>query len=168
MKIVLDKEAIRRSLVRMTHEIMEHNQGVDNVVLVGIETRGLPLANRLATLIKQFERTEIEVVSLNTSAWRDDSKRISEKPSLEVDFTGKDVVIVDDVLQSGRTIRAAMDAVIEYGRPKSIQLAILVDRGHREFPIRPDYVGKNIPSSSKEFVRVNVEEIDDVDQVYIA
>lgn len=162
----MDHNGIRRSLLRITHEILENNKGTDNIILVGIETRGIYLANRIKENIKQVEGKNVECVSLNIYAWRDD---IETKPRVQerLDIKGKKVILIDDVLFKGRTVRAAMDAIMHFGRAKEIQLAVLIDRGHRELPIRADYVGKNIPSSLDESIKVKVVEIDDEDSVYI-
>lgn len=167
MKEILDESQMRRSLIRITHEILERNKGVDNLMLVGIYTRGVSLANRIAANIKQVEGKEVECISLDISSWRDDCKKIEMKPSQSLNVQDKKVILVDDVLFKGRTIRAAMDAIMSYGRAKEIQLAVLVDRGHRELPIRADYVGKNIPSSIDEIIKVKTIEDDGKDGVYI-
>lgn len=166
-KIILDEDAMRRSLTRMSHEIIERNKGVDNIVLVGIKTRGEFLANRIAEFIKKVEGAELECHAMDIQAWRDD---LDEKyPLPEIDFSVKDkkVILVDDVLFKGRTVRAALEGILHYGRAKEIQLAVLVDRGHREVPIRADYVGKNIPSSIHETIRVKMKESDGMDCVTI-
>ncbi len=172
-KLLLDKEAMRRALTRIAHEIIEKNKGVENIVLVGIRTRGVPLAERLATLIQKFENTKPPVGSLDITLYRDDLSRLDYQPvvhgtSLPVDITDKTVILVDDVLYTGRTIRSALNALTDLGRPTSIQAAVLVDRGHRELPIRADYVGKNVPTSSKEIINVKIEEIDNAENVVIA
>ena len=163
--ILLDSEGIRRALTRIAHEIVEKNKGTDNVVVVGIRTRGVPLAERLADLIEEIEDRRPPVGSLDITLYRDDLSTLSYQPvvrstELPSDITGKTIVLVDDVLYTGRTIRAALDAVIDMGRPKAIQLAVLVDRGHRELPIRADFVGKNVPTSSHETVSVQLTESD--------
>lgn len=166
-KIILDEDAMRRSLTRMSHEIIERNKGVDNIVLVGIKTRGEFLAKRIAEFIKKVEGAELECHAMDIQAWRDD---LDEKhPLPEIDFSVKDkkVILVDDVLFKGRTVRAALEGILHYGRAKEIQLAVLVDRGHREVPIRADYVGKNIPSSIHETIRVKMKENDGMDCVTI-
>lgn len=166
-KIILDQDGMRRSLTRMSHEIIEHNKGVDNIILVGIKTRGEFLAKRISALIEKVEGVPVETRSIDIRAWRDD---LSDKhPLPEIDFSVKDkkVVLVDDVLFKGRTVRAALEGVLHYGRAKEIQLAVLVDRGHRELPIRADYVGKNIPSSMDENIRVQVAEVDGTDCVVL-
>lgn len=167
MKLLFDKEDIRRSLTRITHEILENNQDIENLVLVGIKTRGEFLMDRIASNIYNFEKTKVDTIAININYWRDDSKKSSEKPQLDYDFSNKKVVLVDDVLFSGRTVRAAMDGIISKGRPQTIQLAVLIDRGHREFPIRADFVGKNIPTAKQESVKVSLIEFDDKDQVVI-
>ncbi len=168
---VLNEDDIRRSLMRISHEILEKNKGAQDLVLVGIITRGVHLAKRISKNIAMIENVEIPVGALDVAPFRDDDRRTSrEEDKSQIDFSveGKKVILVDDVLFTGRTIRAAMDAIISRGRPKSIQLAVLVDRGHREFPIRPDFVGKNIPSSKDtELVKVRLKEVDDEDGVYI-
>ena len=145
--VIMDSEGIRRALTRISHEIVERNKGVDNIVIVGIRTRGVPIAERIAANIEHIE---------------------GKKPPVGVlDITGKTIVLVDDVLYTGRTIRAALDAIIDMGRPKAIQLAVLVDRGHRELPIRADFVGKNVPTSSHEVVSVQLSTIDQAEKVVI-
>jgi pyrimidine operon attenuation protein/uracil phosphoribosyltransferase len=161
---------IERALVRVAHEIVEKNSGAENLVLVGIETRGVPLAHRLAAVINSFENAAVPVGSLDIGLYRDDLSSLDIKPMLHrtdipSDVTDKNVVLVDDVFYTGRSIRAAMDAIMDLGRPKSIQLAVLIDRGHRELPIRADYVGKNIPTSKYEEVEVHVSEVDERDEV---
>lgn len=165
-KTVLDEQGMRRSLTRIAHEIIEHNKGIDNIILVGIQTRGIPLAKRLAEIIKTVEGNEIPVYALDISRFRDDlENRCPLKTELPV--KDKQVILVDDVLFRGRTVRAAMDAIMYTGRAKEIQLAVLVDRGHRELPIRADYIGKNIPSSLQESVSVKLKETDRIDSVDI-
>jgi len=170
--VLLDKTAIKRTLTRIAHEIIEKNKGIDNLVLVGIKSRGVPIAERLADLIEVFEGTRLEVGSVDVTLYRDDLTTISPEPRLNdkninVPIEGKKIILVDDVLYTGRTARAAIDAIIDLGRPEMIQLAVLVDRGHRELPIRADYVGKNIPTSRKEIISVMIEEIDGEDSVKI-
>lgn len=172
--IVLDEQAIRRALTRIAHEIIERNKGIDDCVLIGIKTRGIYLAKRLAERIKQIEGTSIPVGELDITLYRDDlTVKTAEREPLvkgtDVPFsvTNQKVILVDDVLFTGRTVRAAMDAVMDLGRPAQIQLAVLVDRGHRELPIRADFVGKNIPTSSSEMIVVELKEVDDIDQVSI-
>jgi pyrimidine operon attenuation protein / uracil phosphoribosyltransferase len=172
--VVLDEQAIRRALTRIAHEIIEKNKGIENCVLVGIKTRGIHIANRLAQRIEEIEEKEIPVGELDITLYRDDlSKKTNDEEPLvkgsdiPTDITNKKVILVDDVLYTGRTVRAAMDALMDIGRPAVIQLAVLVDRGHRELPIRADYVGKNIPTSSDEKIVVEVNEVDELEQVSI-
>ena len=165
-KLIMDDLAIQRSLKRITHEIIEHNKGADNIILVGIRSRGVYLARRLAALIRPFEQVEIPVYALDVSFWRDDHKRTQSR-SEAIPVQDRKVILVDDVLFKGRTIRAAMDAITSFGRAREIQLAVLVDRGHRELPIRADYIGKNIPSALHEQILVRVEELDHESAVYI-
>ena len=168
---IMGPEDIRRALARVSHEILERNRGSQEVVLVGVHTRGVHLARRLAQNILQFEGSQVPVAELDISLYRDDLQERARPPlkptSLPVDIGDKSVVLVDDVLFTGRTIRAAMDALNDFGRPRQVQLAILLDRGHRELPIRPDYVGKNIPTSQEERVMVRLAEVDGVDEVAI-
>ncbi|TEB17939.1 Bifunctional protein PyrR [Pelotomaculum sp. FP] len=169
---ILDQEGIRRSLTRIAHEIIERNKGTGNLVLIGIRRRGVPLAERLAERIKDIEGSSVPVGTLDITLYRDDLTTMAYQPlvrSTEVPFSvsGKTVVLVDDVIYTGRTIRAALDAVIDLGRPRVIQLAVLIDRGHRELPIRPDYVGKNVPTSRKEEALVKLNEIDGEERVII-
>jgi pyrimidine operon attenuation protein/uracil phosphoribosyltransferase len=155
----------------VAHEIVEGNRGTDDLILVGIRTRGAPLADRLASAIAEFEGVDVPSGALDVTLYRDDvalrRPRGLESTTVPADLDGRVVVIVDDVLYTGRTIRAAFDAVLDLGRPRAIRLAVLVDRGHREFPIRADYVGKNLPTSSSEVVKVHVQEIDGEDAVLI-
>ena len=172
-KTILEADAIRRSLVRISHEIVEKNKGVENVVLVGIRTRGVPLAQRLAEQVAEIEGVKVPVGSLDITLYRDDLSTLAYNPivketELDFDINGKTVILVDDVLFTGRTIRCALDALIDMGRPKAIQLAVLVDRGHRELPIRADYVGKNVPTSTSETVDVTLAEIDGEDEVSLS
>ncbi|MFG6115199.1 bifunctional pyr operon transcriptional regulator/uracil phosphoribosyltransferase PyrR [Halobacillus sp. MO56] len=171
---VLDEAAIRRALTRISHEIIEKNKGVEDVILVGIKTRGVPLAARLQKRINDIEGVILPSGELDITLYRDDltTKTDQKEPELketniEANIDGKKVVLVDDVLYTGRTVRAAMDALIDHGRPSQIQLAVLVDRGHRELPIRADYVGKNVPTSLDEIVTVTVSETDKQDEVVI-
>jgi len=171
--ILLDHAAIRRALTRIAHEIVEKNKGTDGLVLVGIKTRGIHIAERLAERIASFENAKLPVGVLDITLYRDDIKQRTAQPvvhgsEIRFEIEGKKVILVDDVLFTGRTVRAALDALIDIGRPKQIQLAVLVDRGHRELPIRPDYVGKNVPTSRSEVVAVQLSETDDTeDQVVI-
>ena len=169
---LLDENAIRRALTRLSHEIIEKNKGVEDIVLVGIKRRGYPLAERLSEFIEQFEGVKIPVASVDITLYRDDLTNVSDTPNLndpkiDVDIRGKKVIIVDDVLYTCRTARAAIDAIMDQGRPEFIQLAVLVDRGHKELPIRADYVGKNIPTSKDEIIKVQIKEIDGTDSVEI-
>jgi pyrimidine operon attenuation protein / uracil phosphoribosyltransferase len=177
-KTLLDEQAIARSLSRIAHEIVEGNPELDRIALVGIHTRGVPLAHRLRRLIHEFTGREVELGSLDITFYRDDVQvRAGEAPRhpqplvratrLDFPLEGRSVVLVDDVLYTGRTIRAAIDALFDYGRPARVQLACLADRGHRELPIRPDYVGKNLPTSRAERIQVQLVEVDEVDQVLL-
>ena len=172
--IVLDEQAIRRALTRIAHEIIEKNKGIDHLLLVGIRTRGIFIANRLAERIMQIEGRNVPVGEIDITLYRDDLSKITadQEPlvrgsHIKEDINNQTVILVDDVLYTGRTVRAALDAIIDIGRPSSIQLAVLVDRGHRELPIRADYVGKNIPTSSSEKIVVELNEVDEFDQVSI-
>ena len=163
--VIMDEAAVKRSMTRITHEIIEKNNGVSDLVLLGIHRRGMPLAMMLRENIARFENIEIPVGSIDISLYRDDLTELSDVPSegnsnIPCDIRGKTVILVDDVIYTGRTVRAAIEAVFHSGRPKNIQLAVLIDRGHRELPIRPDYVGKNIPTSHTEIVSVMVNEFD--------
>nr|WP_321316039.1 bifunctional pyr operon transcriptional regulator/uracil phosphoribosyltransferase PyrR [uncultured Ligilactobacillus sp.] len=168
-KEIYDSMAVKRSLTRMTYEIIERNKGIDNLVLVGIKTRGVYLAQRIAKRLEQLGGAKIPVGELDISMYRDDREHkedpVVRDSQLSFDITGKHVILVDDVLYTGRTIRAALDALMDQGRPKKINLAVLVDRGHRELPIRADFVGKNIPTALNEQVSVFVEEIDGKDGI---
>ncbi len=168
---VMDADAIRRALVRMAHEILERNKSAQQLAIVGIRTRGLPLAQRLAAAIAGIEQVQVPVGTLDITRYRDDrpdhgAPTVHAAP-LPFPVAGKTIVLVDDVLYTGRTVRAALDALVDLGRPSEIQLAVLIDRGHRELPIRPDYVGKNLPTSSHEHVAVRLAEIDGKDEVVI-
>ncbi|MGL4991336.1 MAG: bifunctional pyr operon transcriptional regulator/uracil phosphoribosyltransferase PyrR [Sarcina sp.] len=170
--MLLDKNAIRRTLVRISHEIIEKNKGAENLILVGIKRRGYPLAKRISELIKSIENVDIPVASLDITLYRDDLSDKKDKPqvkdsNLDIDIIGKKVILVDDVLYTCRTVRAAIDALMDNGRPEVIELAVLVDRGHKELPIRADFVGKNIPTAKEEIVKVDIEEIDGDDSVKI-
>jgi pyrimidine operon attenuation protein/uracil phosphoribosyltransferase len=170
-KKLLGADDIRRAVARLAHEVVERNEGVASLVLVGLRTRGIPLAQRLQQRILEFEGTEPPLGALDITLYRDDVHqrvpRSLSPTSIPVDISDKTVVLVDDVLFTGRTIRAALDALIDLGRPRAIQLVCLVDRGHRELPIRPDYVGKNVPTSRHEKVAVRLREIDGVDEVVL-
>jgi pyrimidine operon attenuation protein / uracil phosphoribosyltransferase len=172
--VVLDEQAIRRALTRIAHEIIEKNKGIEECVIIGIKTRGIYIAKRLAQRIEQIEGKQIPFGEVDITLYRDDltKKTDDQEPlfkgsNVPVDITNQKVILVDDVLFTGRTVRAAMDALMDMGRPAQIQLAVLVDRGHRELPIRADYVGKNIPTSGSEKIMVELEEVDEVEQVTI-
>lgn len=169
---ILDAQGIRRASVRIAHEIIERNHGVGSVGLIGIRRRGVPLANRLAERIREIEGVMVPVGYMDITLYRDDLTQLDSYPQLqqtEVPFgvTDRDIILVDDVLFTGRTVRAAMDAIMDLGRPRSIQLAALIDRGHRELPIRADYVGKNVPTARREVISVEIEEVDGCDRVLI-
>ncbi|NPV79823.1 MAG: bifunctional pyr operon transcriptional regulator/uracil phosphoribosyltransferase PyrR [Firmicutes bacterium] len=169
---IMDEDTMRRACVRMAHEIIERNKGTQGLALVGIRTRGFPLARRLAAAIKEIEGQDVPVGVLDITLYRDDLSLISVQPVVhktEIPFnvTHKRIVLVDDVLYTGRTARAALDALMDLGRPQRIQLAVLIDRGHRELPIRADFVGKNVPTSQREVISVKVREIDGEDKVII-
>ena len=168
---VMEPPEVRRALTRIAHEIVERNKGTDDLVLVGIRTRGAPLADRIASDIASFEGVDLPSGALDVTLYRDDvalrGPRSLEATTVPADLDGRVVVLVDDVLFTGRTIRAAFDAVLDMGRPRAIRLAVLVDRGHREFPIRADHVGKNLPTAAEEIVKVHVAEIDGEDAVLI-
>lgn len=170
-KIVVDKMAMQRALTRITYEIIEKNKGVNNLVLVGIKTRGIYLAKRIANRLQKLENKEVPVVGIDVTKYRDDIQHTDNEPAVlsdeAVSLKDKNIILVDDVLFTGRTINAALSAIAELGRPKNIRLAVLVDRGHRELPIRADFVGKNIPTSKQEIINVQVDEIDDQDSVEI-
>ena len=172
--LVLDEQAIGRAMTRIAHQIIEKNKGIDDCLLVGIRTRGIFLAERLATKIAEIEKKSIPVGELDITLYRDDltKKTNNQEPlvkgsDIPIDISEKKVILVDDVLYTGRTVRAGLDALMDIGRPAAIQLAVLVDRGHRELPIRADYVGKNIPTSSEEKIVVELAEVDQLDQVSI-
>lgn len=168
-KEIYDEMAVKRALTRMTYEIIERNKGIDNLVIIGIKTRGAYLAQRIAKRLEQLEGASVPVGELDISMYRDDRKHtddpVVKDSQLQFDITGKHVILVDDVLFTGRTIRAALDALMDQGRPDQINLAVLVDRGHRELPIRPDFIGKNIPTAMDEQVAVYVKEIDGKDGI---
>ncbi len=171
--VVLDEADIGRAITRISHEIVERNKGASDIVLLGIPSRGYPLARRLAVAIERIESTPVEVGSLDVTLYRDDL-RLRPTRALEptsIPPSGIDdriVILVDDVLYSGRTIRAALDAMSDIGRPRAVQLAVLVDRGHRQLPIRPDFVGKNLPTAFDEQVRVSLREVDGIDEVSLS
>jgi pyrimidine operon attenuation protein/uracil phosphoribosyltransferase len=169
---ILDKDGICRALTRIAHEILEKNKGIENLCLVGIRNRGVYLARRLAECIKKIDEKDVPVGILDITLYRDDLTLIASQPvvrktEIDFDINDRNLVLVDDVLYTGRTVRAALDALVDFGRPKSIQLAVLVDRGHRELPVRADYAGKNIPTSQKETVEVRLEDIDGREEVVI-
>lgn len=167
MKEIMDHTAITRSITRLSHEIIERNKSLDDVVLIGVKTRGVFLAQRLQGMILQFTGIELPIGILNIRPWRDDlTEEVAIEP-IDINVKDKRVILVDDVLYTGRTIRAAMDGLVYFGRPKQIQLAVLVDRGHKEFPIKGDYVGKNIPTGKEEEVIVQLKEIDLKEGVFI-
>ena len=170
--VLMDEQGVRRALTRISHEIVEKNKGVEDIVLVGIRTRGVPIAKRLADMIEQIEGVHPPVGILDITLYRDDLSTLSYQPivrptTMPVDIDRKVIVLVDDVLYTGRTIRAALDAIMDMGRPQSIKLAVLVDRGHRELPIRADFVGKNVPTASRESIAVLVNELDGEERVVI-
>ena len=169
---LLDEAALSRALMRISHEIAEKNKGVENVVLVGIRRRGGPIAERIRDNIRKIEEIGVPVGSIDIRYYRDDLSRENEQPAvrrteLPFDVTGRDVVLTDDVIYTGRTVRAAIEAVFSCGRPRSIQLAVLIDRGHRELPIRPDYVGKNVPTAHTELIEVRLPEFDNETGVWL-
>ena len=169
---LMDEKAIGRAITRISHEIIERNKGIEEVVLVGIKTRGVHIASRIGKKIEQIEGSLINTGELDITLYRDDLKKLDVDPvvngsNIEFSIDNKIVILVDDVLYTGRTVRSALDAIIDIGRPKSIQLAVLVDRGHRELPIRADYVGKNVPTSKCEIISVKLAEIDCEDSVTI-
>jgi pyrimidine operon attenuation protein/uracil phosphoribosyltransferase len=174
MPIVMDADRVSRSLARIAHEILERNKGVDDLAFVGIRTRGVPIAARLAAHLKQIAGADVPTGALDITLYRDDLMRHAVAPQpvvrrTEIPFSldGRHILLVDDVLYTGRTIRAALDALIDFGRPSAIQLVVLVDRGHRELPIRADYVGKNVPTSRHESVQVRLHELDGRDEVAV-
>ena len=171
-KEVVEQVTMKRALTRITYEIIERNQTIQDVVLIGIKTRGIYIASRVADRLKQLEGIEVPVGELDITLYRDDKKETPAEAELHssdipVSLEGKEVILIDDVLYTGRTIRAAMDAVMDYGRPRKISLAVLVDRGHRELPIRADYVGKNIPTAKTEEILVEMQELDGKDRIMI-
>jgi pyrimidine operon attenuation protein/uracil phosphoribosyltransferase len=170
---IMAAEDIRRAIIRISHEIVEKQAGTDGLVLIGIQRRGVPLAHRIAESIREHEGVTVPVGALDITFYRDDLSLVAQQPvvkgtAIPFDLNGATVVLVDDVLYTGRTIRSAMDALIDFGRPQAIRLAVLVDRGHRELPIRADHVGKNVPTSREELVKVQLEETDGEDAVEIA
>ena len=172
MKNILDENAIKRSITRISYEIIEKNKGIDDIVLVGIKTRGVPLADRIAKRLLEIEGTKVPVGKLDITLYRDDLSEKNSDPVINssevpINIENKTIILVDDVLYTGRTTRAALDAITDIGRPQVIQLAVLIDRGHRELPIRADYVGKNVPTSKAEIVKVELSEVDGLDRVSI-
>jgi pyrimidine operon attenuation protein/uracil phosphoribosyltransferase len=174
MPIVMDADRVSRSIARIAHEILERNKGIDDLAFVGIRARGVPIAERLATHLKQIAGVDVPTGALDITLYRDDLMRHAVAPQpvvrrTEIPFSidGRHILLVDDVLYTGRTIRAALDALIDFGRPSAIQLVVLVDRGHRELPIRADYVGKNVPTSRQESVQVRLQELDGRDEVAV-
>jgi len=174
MPVLMDGERMSRTLTRIAHEIVERNRGVDDIALVGVRTRGVPIAKRLAAILREVTGHEVATGSLDITLYRDDLMKAAVGPQpivrrTEIPFSidGRHIVLVDDVLYTGRTIRAALDALIDFGRPSTIQLVVMVDRGHRELPIKADYVGKNVPTSRRESVQVRLAEIDGVDEVLL-
>lgn len=170
--IIMDESGINRAITRLAHEIIEKNKGIEDLILVGIRTRGIPFANKLLDKISDIEGKSVPILTLDITLYRDDLSQVSDSPILNEDFdydiTDKTVILIDDVLYTGRTVRAALDALVDKGRPKKVQLAVLIDRGHREFPIRPDFVGKNVPTSIEEIVNVKFRETDDESEVVIS
>jgi pyrimidine operon attenuation protein/uracil phosphoribosyltransferase len=170
--VVLDAKTIQRALVRIAHEIVEKNKGAENMAVIGIQNRGAYLAERVAKLIEQIEGVEIPLGLMDITLYRDDvqtklDQPVVQKTEIPFDVVDKVIILVDDVLYTGRTVRAALDQIIDFGRPRSIQFAVLIDRGHRELPIRADYVGKNIPTAKDDRVRVKIEEVDGEDSVSV-
>ena len=174
MPVVMDADRMGRTLTRIAHEILERNRGIEELALVGIRTRGVPLAKRLAHIIKDISRHDVPTGALDITLYRDDLMRtatgvqpVVRRTEIPFSIDDKRILLVDDVLYTGRTVRAALDALIEFGRPKAIQLVVLVDRGHRELPIKADYVGKNLPTAASQSVQVHLEEVDGRDEVEI-
>jgi pyrimidine operon attenuation protein/uracil phosphoribosyltransferase len=174
MPVLMDGERMSRTLTRIAHEIVERNRGVGDIALVGVRTRGVPMAKRLAVILREVTGHEVATGALDITLYRDDLMKAVVGPQpivrrTEIPFSidGRHIVLVDDVLYTGRTIRAALDALIDFGRPSTIQLVVMVDRGHRELPIKADYVGKNVPTSRRESVQVRLAEIDGVDEVLL-
>ena len=165
--IIMDEIAIKRAISRISNEIIERNKGIDNIILIGIIRRGENIANRIAKKIYEIENRKVKVYSIDITNFRDDLKIASRINKINIDVGNKIVILIDDVLFTGRTVRAALDSILNMGRPKKIEYVVLVDRGHRELPIRADFVGKNLPTSLNEKVVVNIKETDGIDQVYI-
>jgi pyrimidine operon attenuation protein/uracil phosphoribosyltransferase len=170
--VLMSKSDISRAIKRMAHEILEAHKGTENLVVLGVQRRGVPLAKKLVEAIKQVEGSEVPQGALDITFYRDDLSKLGPSPQVSstempFDVSEKTVILVDDVLYTGRTVRAALDVIMDWGRPQAIRLAVLIDRGHRELPIRPDFVGKNVPTSQKEIIKVKVEEFDDVEAVVV-
>ena len=169
--LIMDEKAIERAMFRIAHEIIERNKGIENIVLVGIKTRGWPLALRLSEKIEDIEGSRVPVFPLDITYYRDDLEKDDRAPmsveNFDYNIKDKTVVLVDDVLYTGRTVRAALDAIVDQGRPKNVELAVLIDRGHRELPIRADFIGKNVPTSRSERISVQLDETDKINQVVI-
>lgn len=169
---ILDRDGVERAVIRISHEILERNKGTKDLVIIGIRNRGEYLARRIVKTVKKISGGEVPLGILDITLYRDDLTEVAEQPvlketTIDQDITGKKIVLVDDVLYTGRTIRCAMDQLIDFGRPSVIQLAVLIDRGHRELPIRADYVGKNVPTSLNEVIEVKLKEVDKIDEVII-
>lgn len=169
---IIDEAGLQRTLTRLAHEILERNRGSENIVLIGMRTRGEFIARRIYEKIKEIDQSEIQLGILDVTLYRDDFRNRLKQPEVSVtditfDINEKDVILIDDVLYTGRTVRAALDALMDLGRPNTIQLCVLVDRGHRELPIKPDFVGKNIPTSINEEIKVKMNEIDQEDSIYL-
>ena len=170
--VIMNASDMNRAIKRMAHEVIEANRGAENLVILGVQRRGVPLARKLAEAIKQVEGTDLPQGALDITFYRDDLSTLGPAPKVSstdmpFDVTGKIIILVDDVLYTGRTVRAALDVIMDWGRPRAIQLAVLVDRGHRELPIRPDYVGKNVPTSQREVIKVKVMEFDEKQEVVV-
>jgi pyrimidine operon attenuation protein/uracil phosphoribosyltransferase len=170
--VIMNQEEMMRAIKRMAHEVLEANGGVDDLVILGVQRRGVPLANLLREAIKGVEGAEVPMGAIDITFYRDDLSKLGPSPrvattEMPLDVTDKVVILVDDVLYTGRTVRAALDVIMDWGRPRAIQLAVLVDRGHRELPIRPDYVGKNVPTSQREVIKVKVEQYDNAHEVVV-
>lgn len=169
---ILDGEGIKRTMLRISHEIIEKNQGLEDLVVIGIKTRGAYLAERIVKNMQTIEGKEVLLGAVDITMYRDDLTEVAEQPvvhstDIEFDITGKKIILVDDVLYTGRTVRCALSELIDFGRPANIQLAVLIDRGHRELPIRPDYIGKNTPTTKKEIIEVRLKEVDGVEEVVV-
>ncbi|MFO7654642.1 MAG: bifunctional pyr operon transcriptional regulator/uracil phosphoribosyltransferase PyrR [Candidatus Krumholzibacteriia bacterium] len=171
--VIMNAKEMGRALKRMAHEILEAQKGTENLVLLGVQRRGVPLARRIQEVIRQVEGVEVPLGTVDITFYRDDLSTLGPSPTVSrtevpFDISGRIIVLVDDVLYTGRTVRAAMDEIMDWGRPQAIRLAVLIDRGHRELPIRPDYVGKNVPTSQREVIKVKVEEFDGKEEVAVA